>query len=731
MLLLNLISRPFWWRGSSPVGPRQIHEALGVADGHTQDAEPKKGGHDMTMVLENDVLRVELDPRTGGFRSIYDKARGHEFVGAPDRSLLFRLMAPTEDVAGEHLDATGAKIDVSGVTARIAYDLGEAKVDVTLQLEGPSIEVSLRVENTGSRNIEEILFPCLRGLAPVEDASLIWPDLFCRKIDQIFAGDDVPFTPAGLGGDHHTWNEWTQKRAARYPEHLASAWCDYGSEEGGIALEGRHTDFGIMDFFVHKIVEKDFAPDQDDPVRRTLDLAISHPRRGKPGEVWRLSPVRIRVHEGDWHTVADEHRQWLETWTTKPMRPAKFAEAVGWHFYFMKHQDGLEVNSYDDLPKMAEAALAAGCPYLLIFGWQVGGHDNNYMYRYVANEAWGGAKTLKAMLDKLRAMGVEVMPFYNGTLANIELDEHKEFGHRWEAKTRAGHPYFAGDWARHNFDAATRNRAMLHHEIAPCAEHRAYFLDTVRRMTQEYGFGNLQLDQIAEKMFVDYNEDHIETTPDRVYVDGLGELLPAVRDLVRQANPEGVVISEGLNDFTGQWCDSSWDWTLCLPFPEPILYTLPWLFASHEVDALEYGQVNQAFAYKLHLDMKIDGGDAPITKYPKFAAHVKTCAKLRRRVADYYVYGDFRDQEAIETAGPDHTVVKVYHNRSAGKVGIVVAEVGGRTAEVSIQSQWPVAGDVVKSDSNAGEQRTLPAGNPLQVSLGPYEVTVLCLDLAD
>jgi hypothetical protein len=71
---------------------------------------------------------------------------------------------------------------------------------------------------------------------------------------------------------------------------------------------------------------------------------------------------------------------------------------------------------------------------LLVFGWQTGGHDNNYLCRYVPNESWGGADRLQAALQKVRQTGVEVIPFFNGTLANIEMPEHKEFGHRWEVR---------------------------------------------------------------------------------------------------------------------------------------------------------------------------------------------------------------------------------------------------------------------------------------------------------
>ncbi|HOJ33597.1 MAG TPA: DUF6259 domain-containing protein [Candidatus Hydrogenedentes bacterium] len=680
------------------------------------------------MQLENDHVRLILDENTGGLVSIFDKSLSYEYVAAPERALLMRVMIPTPENPSQHWDACQATIALEQNRAIVRFENTELTAEVSLRLENDALWVSARITNHSPLPIEEIILPYIRGLRPVDDASIVWPCFWYRRIENPFSPKAKGF-PHGLGGDHRTWNELLQKVTARYPAHLTSAWADYGNTKQGIAIEGRHTDFSIMDFFFHKVLEKDYAPEADDPVRRTLDMAISHPRRIRTGETWESPPIRILIHRGDWHVPAEEHREWLETWVQKPERPAKFAEAIGWHFFFLKHQDGYAAHTYDELPQMADAAREAGCPYLMVFGWQEGGHDNNYFYRYVPNGAWGGEEALQRALAAVRARGVEVIPFFNGTLANIEMPEHKRFGHRWEAKTRAGHPYYAGDWARHNFDVPTRNRSMLHYEIAPCREHRAYFLETVKRIVSRYGFGNLQLDQISEKMFVDYNEDHVETTPDRVYVDGLGALLPRVREIVRMENPDGVMVSEVLNDFTGQWCDSSWDWGILFPFPEPILFTLPWLYASHEIDALEYGEANKAFAYRMHFDMKIDGGDTLITRYPKFAKHVRSLADLRKRTAPYSVYVDFRDQEGVSTDAPSHVIVKAFRNNHTRKAAVIAAETEGKSAEFHVTYQGQSVHPEIVIESNLSEPRKVNAPANVVLQLQPYEVNVLCFDL--
>lgn len=669
---------------------------------------------DKPPCLENAWIRVTLDPSTGGFTSFYDKKHSREYVVAPDRSLLLRLMTPTEEVAGHHLDGVEPDIQMAGDEAVVTFAKEGVKAEAVLKLCEDEILASLKIENSGPHVIEEVMFPWVKGVGEVEDGVFTWPQFWRRQYKDLFGND--------LGGDHHTWNELTQKLTARYPAHLASAWCDYGNSEMGLSLEARHADFSIVDFFMHKVVEKDRTP-----ARKTLDIVTVFPRRVKPGENYETPPVRIALHEGDWHRVAGRHRAWLETWVKKPPRPARFAEAIGWHFFFMKHQDGLVINTYEDMPAMARAALDAGCGYLLLFGWQKGGHDNNYCFGYVPNESWGGVEALRQGIRQCRDLGVECIPFFNGTLANMEMPEYKEFGHKWAAKTRTGHPYYAGDWARHNFDAPTRNRSMLHAELSFCTEHQEFFVTEAKRIALDYGFGNLQLDQISEKMLVDYDESHIITTPDRVFVEGLSAILPEVYAAVRGQNPEGVIVGEAINDFTGQWCDSSWDWNILLPYPEPIFYTLPWLMGSHEVDAMEFGEVNKAFAYKMHLDMKIDGGDAPITKYPEFAAHVKSNAALRQRAAPYCVHADFVDQGGIECRPPLPVLVKAYHNRDTGKMGIVIAETAGKPAAFPIKITCK-HGKRGWCESNQKAAKEVDLSGPYRVKLDPYEVLVLCVD---
>lgn len=670
------------------------------------------------MLIENDDITVKLSAASGGLVAIHDKARTRECLDTAGDPMLFRLILPDGDRLYNHRDGRNATLRTEGATVFITFQEAEYEAQASLQLDGSGILATLCITNRGPLTIEEVQFPWVTGLRRLPDDAVVMP-AFAQRIIRDPLG-------AGMGGDHRHAEEYLKKIVTRYPERLASAWMDYGNADCGLSIEGRQNDSSIMDFFVHKGVYK-----TREGTRRSLNFATVHPVRIRPGETWQSPPVRITVHGGDWHTAADIHRTWAESWMTKPTRPEPFAASIGWHYFFMKHQDGYARFTYADLPRMAEAALSAGCRYLMLFGWQAKGHDNDYLYGYVANEEWGGAEALRSNLEKVRAMGVEPIPFYNGTLANVNHPDHQAFGHRWEAMTRDGFPYYAGDWSGFNFDAPTTNRSRIHHEVCLCEDHRPYFIETARRIVHDYGFKNLQLDQISLKMAPCFEARHRHVRPDRAYVDGLKALLPEIRAMVREANPEGVIIGEGTNDFVGQWCDGAWTWDF-LVNPEPILYSVPWLLTSTAIDAHEYGEANTAFVNKISLDLRIAGGDECVDAFPEFAAHLRGLAELRARTLPYFALAEFRDRQGIRTFRGEGVLIRAYENRSAGKAAFVLVETQGQTAKVSIESDWMSAASTIRLERRDGAGLALDAAvGKVTLTLKPYEAAMLCLDFPD
>mgnify|MGYP005621935933 CR=1 FL=1 len=91
------------------------------------------------MRIENDFVCIELDEDSGGFRRLYDKSSNHEYVRAPERAMLLRLMTPEGDAACRHVDGAGASIETSAEGVVMVYNLDGIEAQVSLSLDGAAL----------------------------------------------------------------------------------------------------------------------------------------------------------------------------------------------------------------------------------------------------------------------------------------------------------------------------------------------------------------------------------------------------------------------------------------------------------------------------------------------------------------------------------------------------------------------------------------------------------------
>jgi hypothetical protein len=384
---------------------------------------------------------------------------------------------------------------------------------------------------------------------------------------------------------------------------------------------------------------------------------------------------------------------------------------------------------------MAKSALAAGIPYIMLFGWQKVGHDNYYPFGYFPNDDWGGLERLKNKLKEIKELGCQPIPFFNFTLLDTQTEEYQDFAHKWAVKSRTGGRYFGGDWSRCNFDVpfriaawlAASSRSMLCVDLCLYRDSIPWFIDTAKRIMIEYGFGNLQLDQIAHKFYCCYDPQHGHEKPQYAFPRGITTVLAEIRKTLRKHFPEAVIIGEGVNEFVGQYCDSHWTWSQ-LDYPEPLRFSIPWLTYSHEIDALEYGDVNKCFAYKIMLDLKIDGGERYISDYPKFSEHLRKLSLLKSRLDDVYVKAYFRDEEGIDYAPRNHEVIaKVYKNPKNGKVGIVIANMTMEKKQLELTVKLDVNGKKYELYQLDGSVHQMLPRKEIKLVLSEYDVQVLAI----
>lgn len=525
------------------------------------------------IILINDTLKIEIDSVNGSIISIYDKRINKEYITAKKFAALFRLMIPVENWYGRHIESNEQQIEkverIDDQSCRIFFDRlfcnGQSfhiNMSVSIKLSGENIIMKLKIFNNDSTIITNVIFPRIGGIQEIED----------RLTDAIYLPSQLErriINPLStIAQNHFAWSKARLKKYYRYPYWLSSTWADYSNKSYGLAFDVRSKDFDMQDFYVEGQVEKDTADLQNNT--QALSMAWSFHPHITTNESWESPGIIIKPHTGDWHVVADAHRNWVETWIAKSEIPDEFAKSLGWHFYFMKHQDGTVINTYDDLPRMAKSALDAGVPYILLFGWQQLGHDNYYPFGYYPNKDWGGKGKLIEKLNEVNQMGCNVIPFSNFTLMDMNTKEYKEFAYNWEVESMTGGRLFAGNWAREDFGVPVRHaawvnataRSMLYVELCLFDESLSYVYETSERIYKEYEFGNLQLDQIGHKYYNCYNPKHNHEKPQKAFQLGINSLLKNVKQSLRQFNPGAVLIGEGFTELTAAYCDTHWTWNL-------------------------------------------------------------------------------------------------------------------------------------------------------------------------
>jgi hypothetical protein len=490
------------------------------------------------------------------------------------------------------------------------------------------------------------------------------------------AGEKVIRNPlASMLSNFFSWNRQFLKKRYTYPSSLATAWFDFSGITHGLSLDARDQSFVVQDLYIEKLVER--HPEDKTLNTEALSFAWTFYPHIAPGETWTCPTVRIGVHAGDWHVVADRHRDWLETWIKKPQVPDWFTESIGWHFYFMKHEDGTVLRTYDDLQEMAQIALDHGIPNLMIFGWFEGGHDNLFP-DFEAVEAWGGAAVLKEKLDALKAMGANPILYVNPTIWEVRTQAYARYGHQWSVKSRVGSE-FRERWAWENFDATAEHRLKGFARICPSNGSTPFFLDVLKRIFNDYGGSSIHLDQIGDRAFCCYDptHDHDHEKPQYASCQGYQQMPEALRPMIQQKN--GVLLIQGASDFHNQWADASWEVEAPFLFTDVniLRYSLPWMTVSHEIEANEYADVNRCFAANVLLDIKINSSDGSLADFPKFGAHIKQVAALKKRAAPYHAHAVFRDTIGLEYDDQDGSLIARLH-RAQGKAGIAIANLNPR-----------------------------------------------------
>ena len=684
-----------------------------------------------TSVLENDDVRLEVSPQNGSIIHLVDKRTSTDYMNDPTQARLFRLVLPQPDYTARHqyefasreINSTDQKADSvevengtlkirfrklqisprrygymivgSGEVPEPQYDI---EVTVTFRLDGAHVLAHLQVDNHSPEEISDVTFPWLGGLASTsggQRAKAVLPSLSQKTLSST-AGI------AGLGGG-----------AKPYPALLAASWMNYEFKDKGIGIEV-----------------------QSPPETQGALLSLSGRLGGGPSLAWVFYPhipgqsrwvspdVIIHVHGSDWHTIASEHREWYGQHFSPP-RSSAFDHAVGFATYRLKRDDNTVNWTYDEIPKLAEAAKSAGIHDLVIEGWRKReGPGNPCPFGEIADPRMGGGARLKSLIERLRQQGIELVFAFHPTLVNTAAEQYQKSALPWTVKSRVQGNQLSTSYIFISQDYPYEdNGAHYWAQIDPASPATDYLLQEAKRLRDEYGFRNLFLRGVGLPSFLSYNQD-TAVPPQKTYAVGYARFLGGLKTLF----PQGLLLTEGFNDLVNAYASAGYTWSQT-EGAEVLALSIPWVPFSNDVEALDYDQANASFARKVLINLIVDGGDGTVGRYPEFAQHLKALQSLKEATAPYYAGAEFRDHEGLKELSADSgVIVSAFHNRSSKQLGVVLANLSKQKQKVSLQLDLPAMRAKGRLFGMTGQPREVDLKTEVSADLDSYEVAILGVD---
>ncbi|MBC7320224.1 hypothetical protein H5T89_06235 [bacterium] len=514
---------------------------------------------------------------------------------------------------------------------------GQLDVEIIIEVSSndPESLWTLKVKNTSSQDILDIIFPHISGVYlgdSWEDNYLVYPYIAGERIKNpienlarrpskiLWDWQDYRYTYI-VDGIGTTKDDELYIRELPYTGPLSMAWLDYYNEDVGFYLASYDEDKTLTYLRVE-------TPGPEFP-----GIGFSFRKRVKmsSGEE-KIFRYGIGIHSGDWHWGADRYREWFNQVLPKiKSTPEWLTKSSGLvaHYDF-RYQNEISMHSFEDIPILFEKAKEDGLDHLFISGWNENGFDNGYPL-YTPDKRLGGEKIFKEKILETNSIGGHITTYINVRIVNTSyIDKVPK-----EILSNHIEKYGSVD-----FYVVDPSKEEWHNII----------LETIERLVN-YGVSGVYLDELAMA-------PAIGDIP--LWIKGYTELLDKI---VKRYNDK-VFIIEGCSDVYGRYVDlqlvsTFFYWYTSYPelfrytFPEYILVDM--LYPDYQtmrpsfVSMISKDLISRAFIlgmypwiYDLELDNSFDSSR-------ELKDYLRNFLNLRMLGIDFFNKGQFLDDLNLRT----------------------------------------------------------------------------------
>ena len=743
------ITRRQFIQGSALVGAGLLVPAEALAE-HARaerpfppDAESKTSDPQDTdsISLENELIRIDLNAKTGSIQGLYHKRTGKQYIAAKEWARAFRLNVPmSKRVTGFNADSSANALDswtqrqctmtrdktAGGQVIKVQYPAlesaaGKFEIEVSYSILLPNnsdeATMQLEVNNDSPYLVREVFFPWISGVGVIEDVQT-----------DTFVAPNMIRPLAGLR-NFHTRDNWEEYPyffdIPRWPGgySLTMPWMNHGGRSEGLYFaslcrEGRY----------HMLMIQNFG-DENRPI---LAFAWAIPSYIAPGKSWRTPEMVLSLHSGDWHAAADKYRASLDGWYERPDTPAEFKKAFASFNSFFTRRD------FGQIADLAEDIRKYGLRHLVM--WNFADYYPNVTEEDdlsvdpprlgLFTPQWGGIEKLQAANEKAHSLGVSTGIIFSQRLWNKDTltPELRELAEKWVLRRESGDP-LAESWNHQHLGAAQWSQIQPYFgdlQYIMCdavPDWQNFAIRNIVGVLGQGGYSMMFYDEAVENnLCFSPEHNHSDVSAPCIAAHGF---LKSLKAAMRKNNSGAILIGEGWDVLASQFADAGWLWRLPTN-PEVSRYTLPWVIVAAATD-VDPAQANKHFVLGFHLALvakSLENGKK-LSDFPEFAQHLIRLGSMRERVGRFWIDGTFQDDLGLRVTG---AFGKVYQTRE--EAAIMLANLTSEAADARFEldshryaitsASFSTVSSSSGSDSGRAEKvETVLKGTR---SLGPYEV---------